>query len=133
MKPKMILFDEPTSALDPELIGEVLEVMRTGRNGMTMLIVTHEMGFARKPRIGCFLHEGQLWEQGILPRFQEPENRRVQISSMPSFRRAPAGSRRGFESGEAMELVCRVRIHRRKLGTGPSPLPAVRRLLAALL
>lgn len=66
MKPKMILFDEPTSALDPELIGEVLEVMKElDRNGMTMLIVTHEMGFARETADKMFfLHEGQLWEQG---------------------------------------------------------------------
>jgi ABC-type polar amino acid transport system ATPase subunit len=66
MKPKMILFDEPTSALDPELIGEVLEVMKElDRNGMTMLIVTHEMGFARETADRMFfLHEGQLWEQG---------------------------------------------------------------------
>ncbi|RGE15856.1 amino acid ABC transporter ATP-binding protein [Leucobacter sp. wl10] len=49
MKPKLILFDEPTSALDPELVGEVLEVMRDlAREGMTMLVVTHELGFARE-------------------------------------------------------------------------------------
>ncbi|WP_213303187.1 amino acid ABC transporter ATP-binding protein [Paraburkholderia sacchari] len=66
MKPKAILFDEPTSALDPELVGEVLNVMRTlAREGMTMLVVTHEMGFAREvaDRV-CFLHAGNIIEQG---------------------------------------------------------------------
>ena len=49
MRPALMLFDEPTSALDPEMIGEVLEVMRElGREGMTMIVVTHEMGFARE-------------------------------------------------------------------------------------
>ena len=49
MKPKLMLFDEPTSALDPELVGEVLDVMKQlARDGMTMIVVTHEMGFARE-------------------------------------------------------------------------------------
>ncbi len=49
MKPKLMLFDEPTSALDPELVGDVLDVMRgLARDGMTMVVVTHEMGFARE-------------------------------------------------------------------------------------
>ena len=49
MKPKVMLFDEPTSALDPEMVGEVLEVMKDlAREGMTMVVVTHEMGFARE-------------------------------------------------------------------------------------
>lgn len=66
MKPKAMLFDEPTSALDPELVGEVLNVMRTlAKEGMTMLVVTHEMGFAREvaDRV-CFLHGGHIIEQG---------------------------------------------------------------------
>ncbi|CAM3617661.1 Glutamine ABC transporter (ATP-binding protein) [Bordetella sputigena] len=66
MKPRAILFDEPTSALDPELVGEVLSVMRTlADEGMTMLVVTHEMGFAREvaDRV-CFLHEGRIIEEG---------------------------------------------------------------------
>jgi polar amino acid transport system ATP-binding protein len=66
MKPKAILFDEPTSALDPELVGEVLGVMRTlAKEGMTMLVVTHEMGFAREvaDRV-CFLHAGAIIEEG---------------------------------------------------------------------
>jgi ABC-type polar amino acid transport system ATPase subunit len=66
MKPEVMLFDEPTSALDPELIGEVLNVMRRlAEQHMTMLIVTHEMGFAREVcNRACFFHEGVLLEQG---------------------------------------------------------------------
>ena len=66
MQPKIILFDEPTSALDPELVGEVLSVMRDlAREGRTMIVVTHEMGFAREisDRV-IFLHEGGIGEQG---------------------------------------------------------------------
>ena len=64
MNPEMLLFDEPTSALDPEMVGEVLEVMKElAQTGMTMVLVTHEMGFAREvsDRI-CFLDEGVLIE-----------------------------------------------------------------------
>jgi len=66
MQPKIMLFDEITSALDPELIGEVLRVLeRLARHGMTMLVVTHEMGFARNvaDRI-VFMHAGRIWEEG---------------------------------------------------------------------
>ena len=66
MKPEAMLFDEPTSALDPELVGDVLEVMRQLANeGMTMIVVTHEMGFAREvaDRV-CFLHSGSIVEEG---------------------------------------------------------------------
>jgi len=66
MDPKLMLFDEPTSALDPELVGEVLTVMRTlARDGMTMLVVTHEMGFAREvaDRV-VFLDRGVVVESG---------------------------------------------------------------------
>lgn len=66
LQPQAILFDEPTSALDPELVGEVLQVMRTLANeGMTMVVVTHEMQFAREvaDRV-CFLHSGTIVEQG---------------------------------------------------------------------
>jgi polar amino acid transport system ATP-binding protein len=66
MEPKLMLFDEPTSALDPELVSEVLEVMRgLARAGMTMIVVTHEMGFARE--VGdtlVFMDEGVVVEQG---------------------------------------------------------------------
>jgi len=66
MKPKIMLFDEPTSALDPEMVGEVLQVIRSlTQEGMTMLIVTHEMGFAREvsDRV-FFMEEGIIMEQG---------------------------------------------------------------------
>jgi octopine/nopaline transport system ATP-binding protein len=66
MKPKVMLFDEPTSALDPELVGEVLRVMRKlADEGNTMLIVTHEMGFAREVSSEVvFLHQGRVEERG---------------------------------------------------------------------
>jgi polar amino acid transport system ATP-binding protein len=66
MKPKLMLFDEPTSALDPELVGEVLDVMKQlAREGMTMVVVTHEMGFARE--VGdqlIFMDDGVVVEAG---------------------------------------------------------------------
>lgn len=66
MDPEIMLFDEPTSALDPELIGEVLEVMRDlSRSGMTMLVVTHEMGFAREVADSIiFMEKGSIIEEG---------------------------------------------------------------------
>jgi len=66
MDPSVLLFDEPTSALDPELVGEVLQVMRKlAEEGRTMLVVTHEMGFARDVASQIvFLHKGQIEEQG---------------------------------------------------------------------
>jgi polar amino acid transport system ATP-binding protein len=66
MRPRLMLFDEPTSALDPELVGEVLAVMRDlARDGMTMLVVTHEIGFAREvaDRV-VFMDSGVVVEQG---------------------------------------------------------------------
>ena len=66
MEPEVMLFDEPTSALDPEMVGEVLDVMkRLARDGMTMAVVTHEMGFAREvaDRV-LFMDEGQIVEEG---------------------------------------------------------------------
>jgi len=71
MDPKIMLFDEPTSALDPEMIGEVLEVMKTlAKEGMTMVCVTHEMGFAREvgDRV-IFMDEGMIVEQGTPEHF----------------------------------------------------------------
>jgi ABC-type polar amino acid transport system ATPase subunit len=73
MEPKLILFDEPTSALDPEMIREVLDVMRgLARDGMTMIVVTHEMGFAREvcDRI-AFMDEGRIVEEGAPEAFFE--------------------------------------------------------------
>ena len=66
MKPKMMLFDEPTSALDPEMVGEVLEIMKeVADDGMTMAVVTHEMGFAREVATRVlFMDEGTIVEQG---------------------------------------------------------------------
>jgi polar amino acid transport system ATP-binding protein len=81
MRPKLMLLDEVTSALDPELVAEVLEVIRElAQGGMTMLIATHEMGFARDiaNRI-CFLDQGVILEEGPPERiFSAPENPRTQ-------------------------------------------------------
>ena len=71
MRPKVMLFDEPTSALDPEMINEVLDVMKAlAREGMTMVVVTHEMGFAREvgDRV-VFMDEGKIVEQGVPAEF----------------------------------------------------------------
>ena len=79
MEPEVMLFDEPTSALDPELVGEVLQVMRgLAEEGRTMLVVTHEMRFARDASTQVvFLHEGLIHEQGPPSRvFQAPESER---------------------------------------------------------
>ena len=67
MEPEVMLFDEPTSALDPELVSEVLKVMRTlADDGRTMVVVTHEMGFAREVANHLiFLHQGRIEEQGV--------------------------------------------------------------------
>lgn len=82
MSPKTMLFDEPTSALDPEMIGEVLEVMlELANDGMTMVIVTHEMGFARKisNRI-FFMDEGMIVEQGSTDQiFDNPKKERTRV------------------------------------------------------
>jgi len=81
MKPKIMLFDEPTSALDPEMIGEVLDTMiRLAEDGMTMIVVTHEMGFARRvaDRV-IFMAEGQIIETAPPKQFFDaPENPRTQ-------------------------------------------------------
>lgn len=80
MKPKIMLFDEPTSALDPELVGEVLEVMKDlAKEGMTMLVVTHEMGFAKE--VGSrviFMDNGEIKEEGKPEDiFSNPKNERT--------------------------------------------------------
>ena len=75
-----MLFDEPTSALDPELVGEVLKVIRDlADEGRTMLIVTHEMGFAREVSSeAVFLHEGRIEEQGPPAQvFDNPDSERL--------------------------------------------------------
>ena len=81
MEPEVMLFDEPTSALDPEMVGEVLEVMKElAQEGMTMVVVTHEMGFARE--VGSrvlFMADGKLLEQGSpADIFGNPQNPRLQ-------------------------------------------------------
>ena len=80
MEPEVMLFDEPTSALDPEMVGEVLEVMRElAASGMTMVVVTHEMGFARE--VGnrvLFMADGKLLEEGTPEQiFGNPQNARL--------------------------------------------------------
>lgn len=80
MEPEVMLFDEPTSALDPEMVGEVLDVMKKlAAEGMTMLVVTHEMGFAREvaDRV-IFMDEGVIMEQGTPEEiFNNPQNERT--------------------------------------------------------
>lgn len=81
MEPEVMLFDEPTSALDPEMVGEVLDVMKElAEEGMTMVVVTHEMGFARE--VGnrlLFMADGKLLEQGDPKElFDNPQNPRLQ-------------------------------------------------------
>jgi polar amino acid transport system ATP-binding protein len=81
MDPDMMLFDEPTSALDPELVGDVLDVMKQlAGEGMTMMVVTHEMGFARE--VGdklVFMDDGVIVEEGV-PRevLSNPQHERTQ-------------------------------------------------------
>ncbi|WP_025321583.1 amino acid ABC transporter ATP-binding protein [Deferrisoma camini] len=82
MDPKVMLFDEPTSALDPEMVGEVLDVMKQlAREGMTMVVVTHEMGFAREvaDRV-LFMDEGKIVEEGPPDKlFSSPEHDRTKL------------------------------------------------------
>ena len=81
MDPEVMLFDEPTSALDPEMVGEVLDVMKAlAREGMTMVVVTHEMGFAREvgDRV-LFMDAGVVMEEGTPQQiFGSPQNKRTQ-------------------------------------------------------
>lgn len=81
MQPEVLLFDEPTSALDPEMVGEVLDVMKDlAKSGMTMVVVTHEMGFARE--VGSrviFMDSGKIIEEGTPEEiFEHPKNERLQ-------------------------------------------------------
>ncbi|AMB91315.1 MULTISPECIES: amino acid ABC transporter ATP-binding protein [Bacillus] len=82
MKPDVMLFDEPTSALDPELVGEVLQTMKSlAKEGMTMVIVTHEMGFAKEvaDRV-VYMHEGRIVEQGTPSElFDSPQEERTKL------------------------------------------------------
>ncbi|TGG90643.1 ABC transporter ATP-binding protein [Natronospirillum operosum] len=88
MEPEVLLFDEPTSALDPELVGEVLQVMRDlAREGRTMVVVTHEMGFARDVSSQVlFLHQGRLEEQGEPKElFGNPKSERLRAFLKPKY------------------------------------------------
>ena len=80
MKPKVMLFDEPTSALDPEMVGEVLSIMKElAASGMTMIVVTHEMGFAKEVSSRCmFINEGRIEEENE-PKtfFEQPKSERL--------------------------------------------------------
>ena len=80
MTPEIMLFDEPTSALDPEMVGEVLDVMKNlAAEGMTMVVVTHEMGFAKEvsDRV-LYMDEGIIYEEGTPEQiFNQPQNPRT--------------------------------------------------------
>ncbi len=82
MKPKLMLFDEPTSALDPELVGEVLDVMKQlAVDGMTMVVVTHEMGFAKEVADGVALMDGGVIVEQGPPRevLENPKEERTKL------------------------------------------------------
>ncbi|MBP3618767.1 MAG: amino acid ABC transporter ATP-binding protein [Lachnospiraceae bacterium] len=82
MEPEIMLFDEPTSALDPEMVGEVLDVMKNlAKSGMTMVVVTHEMGFAREVATRVvFMDEGVVLESGTPEEiFDRPQNERTKL------------------------------------------------------
>ena len=104
MRPKVMLFDEVTSALDPELTGEVLKVIgRLAAEGMTMILVTHEMAFAREVADKViFMHQGQVWEEGAPAMLAAPPVRAVA--------RTRAG--RTESAGRARRLPDRARQHR---------------------
>ena len=88
MQPEIMLFDEPTSALDPEMIGEVLDVMKTlAKEGMTMVVVTHEMGFAREvaDRI-LFMDDGKIIEDTTPAQFLRVLNKKERVYFKPSVK-----------------------------------------------
>lgn len=103
MRPRVLLFDEPTSALDPELVGEVLSVIRSlaDEHDLTMILVTHEMGFAREisDRV-CFFDKGRIVEQGppgqILSRPEHPRTREF-LSTILGDRRPPPEAAAEFD------------------------------------
>ncbi|MDO5402669.1 MAG: amino acid ABC transporter ATP-binding protein [Eubacteriales bacterium] len=81
MNPEVMLFDEPTSALDPEMVGEVLSIMKElAKSGMTMIIVTHEMGFAKEVASRCMFFDGGHIQEENTPKefFEQPESPRLQ-------------------------------------------------------
>jgi len=109
MDPRIMLFDEPTSALDPELIGEVLEVMRQlARDGMTMMVVTHEMGFAREvANRMVFMEKGSIVEEGspedlfYRPRFPRTREFLWKITELYGKKETPEGAKDAKVTGEA--------------------------------
>ena len=125
MEPKLMLFDEPTSALDPELVGEVLKVMRQlAKDGMTMIVVTHEMSFAREvaDRV-VFMDGGVVVEQGPPSEvISNPQHARTKSFLQPDApgragaRRAPAGGRAAQGAGSCRG--CRERPDRREPSDG---------------
>lgn len=100
MNPKLLLFDEPTSALDPELVGEVLDVMKQlKKDGMTMLIVTHEMQFARdvSDRV-IFMNDGVVAESGTPEEvFEHPKEERTKAFLEPLLIKYALGQRGGLK------------------------------------
>ena len=111
MDPEVMLFDEPTSALDPEMVGEVLDVMKDlAKAGMTMVVVTHEMGFAREvaDRI-IFMAEGKIVEEGTPDRiFNHPQSPRLQARSIfdAFFCHNSRKSRKIHFIFDMVEIVC---------------------------
>jgi len=109
MRPKLMLFDEPTSALDPEIVGEVLEVMRgLAADGMTMVVVTHEMGFAREvsDRV-VFMDGGVIVESGkpedvlVHPTHDRTRQFLARITGAPASTETERGAATADRSGDA--------------------------------
>ncbi len=104
MEPEVLLFDEPTSALDPEMVGEVLSVMRDlAAEGLTMLVVTHEMAFARDvSNHVVFMRDGVIWEEGTPSRFLRTPRRRRPRSSSPAFVHTEKTEAKGPAGGQVL-------------------------------
>ena len=127
MKPKLMLFDEPTSALDPELVGEVLDVMKKlAHEGMTMVVVTHEIGFAKEVADGVALMDGGvIVEQGPPEEvLVNPKEERTKLFLRRCWRSAGRGGGRGWPHGRPPALGAAA--HRR------SPAPPAARARAPL-
>ena len=90
MEPEILLFDEPTSALDPQMVGEVLEVMRTlAKDGLTMIIVTHEMAFAKDvSKHVIFMGDGVIVEEGTSQQIFENPQKEMTKEFLSRFRNA---------------------------------------------
>ena len=130
MKPKIMLFDEPTSALDPEMVKEVLDIMVVlASEGMTMLVVTHEMGFARQvaDRV-IFMDQGQIVVESAAPEefFSAPRHERAKAFFKADFALAERGEA-GFKAGD--EIGSSASRPTESLSR-PSPMPAARKLRA---